>query len=245
TSRAPRAVGYASLALVGLLLVPWWSRAPEAPVLPAMSAAVPASAVESHKTQVEAVTSRGVIRFSGRTLELDPDSWLIAMSTADGSVRRLEARRSGAGETTLRWVVDGRDARFDRSAAEWLAAVIERRGYDAARTRADEIKAASGGSGTYLTWLRNRVEAVSFWSTSGSGIERDGSLDPSANARSPVYVIHQASPDAPVEFMALAREGDRLRVLERSVDARPAPTDADAEAKARETLRRIAEWTYD
>ena len=255
TTRAPRAVGYASLALVGLLVLPWWSREPAAPQLTPVSAAAPApapaptAAPESHdavsSADVEAVTSRGVVRWNGRYIDLEPGSWLVAFARTGGSSRRLEARNDADGERTLRWVIDGREARYDAEAAEWLRGVIERRGYDAARTRSGEVKSASGGGGTFLNWLNNDVESLSYWSTLPShGVRRDGRLDPSVDAEHPVYLIHQVAPDAPVEFMALAHDGDGLRVLERSLDARAAPTDATAEARAREMLRLMAGWIY-
>ena len=242
TTRMPRIVSYASLALVALAVLPWWSRGAPPPELAPMNAAAPAPSEIKPAYDIEAVTSRGVVRWDGRSLELEPGAWLIAFSKDGGSSRRVEARRVGSGKTIVRWILDGRETRPDASAVEWLRGVIDRRGWRGQQADPEAVRSASGGGGTFLNWMNNGVESVSYWSTLPHGLTRDGQLDPSADPAHPVYIIHQPTSDAPVAFMALAREGDRLIILERSVDARRAATDASSEAAASELLRRLADW---
>ena len=246
--RTPRAVGYASLALVGLAVLPWWSRGMPAPQLAPMSAALPEvheDKEQKNDERLETVTSRGVVGWDGARLELERGGWLLVTYKHDGWNKRLEAWRGADGAMRLRWIINGQEWDFEDGGAEWLSGVFERRGYDPSRTRARQVTGASGGTGTYLNMLEDNRASIIFWSTTGRGYEPDGELEPSADAEHPVYLIHQQSPDAPLDFFVVAREGERLRVLDRSIDGRPAPTDDVAAARARETLRMMVEWLGD
>lgn len=239
-----RTLGYAAIGVVALALTPAWvpvqppGVAADEPVETAVGAQANDGAAE-----LGAVLSRGVVRWpDGRTAapQVSAGGWLIAFGIDGASSRRLEIRADARGSSTMRWVVDGRDTRFDDAAAVWLRALFERTHYDVDATRPSRSSSAAWVPDGPHVHRTDGNESLAFWSTSEGGIRTDGTLD--ADPRRPLYLVHQRVEGGPVEFLVLAGEAGAVRVLERSVDAHPAPIDARAIADARRSVERAAEW---
>jgi|GEM_PF-2316615 len=243
--------GYASLVLVAAILTPGWvperdvAAAGSLPVARDAQAPAPAGAhdaADAAAARMAGVMSRGTVQWdhADRLPTLPDGGWLVAFGPDGDVMRRLELRRAAGGGGFVRYLADGRDARLDERTAVWLRDVFRRTNYDPARTSALSGSSASwvpDGSHVHRTDQR---ESLAFWSAVEGGIAVDGTVDDTVDAERPLYLLRGDGPR--FEFFVLVRDGNGVRLLEHSRDARAAPLDAAAEARALAAVERVANW---
>ncbi|HUF11506.1 MAG TPA: M56 family metallopeptidase [Longimicrobiales bacterium] len=248
--RPPRSGGrrftaYVAIAVVAAAVLPAWAPASTGDAR-IVDAAGPTSSGATERTQAAprfaGVISRGEVRWDDaeRLPSLQPGGWLIAFGAHDGVMRRLELRRSAGGGGFVRYVVDGSDAPLDAGVAAWLRDVFERTTYDVGTARTNGSSSAAWVPDGPHVHRTDGSESLAYWAATDAGVRTDGTLDHDVDEDRPVYLV--SARDSTVEFFSLAHEDDGVRVLEHSIGAAAAATDAAAEHRARAALERVANW---